>query len=104
MRMTDLWTFLEGPKFGILVGFHVFILLMLVLDLGVFQRKGQTPSFKAAALWSAVWIVLALVFALGIWKYWGLWKSDEADRGTLRAGEFVTGYLVELSLSVDNLF
>jgi tellurite resistance protein TerC len=88
----------------ILIGFHVFILLMLALDLGILQRGGQGLSIQAAAVWSAVWVVLALLFAVGIWRYWHLWHPDDAHKGADRAIEFLTGYLLEKSLSVDNLF
>jgi tellurite resistance protein TerC len=59
---------------------------------------------KEAAGWSIVWIVLAFAFAWGIWQYWDVWYPDEAGLGGQRATEFVTGYLIEKSLSVDNLF
>ncbi|MGA9522134.1 MAG: TerC family protein [Myxococcaceae bacterium] len=75
-------------------GFIVFVLLMLALDLGVFHRKAHAVSFKEAAIWSCVWISLALIFNVGIWK----WFGDEAGMA------FLTGYLVEKSLSVDNIF
>jgi len=67
---------------------------LLALDLGVFQRKAHHPSFKEAAGWSAAWITLALLFGAGIW-----WT-----RGAQSGLEFFTGYLIELSLSVDNVF
>lgn len=76
------------------IGFNVFILLMLALDLGVFHRHAHEVSFREAAAWSAVWITLALVFNAGIWFY----------SGGERALEFFTGYLIEKSLSVDNVF
>lgn len=76
------------------IGFNLFVLGMLALDLGVFHRKSHTVKFKEAILWSAFWISLALVFAVVVY-YW---------RGHQPALEFVTGYLIELSLSVDNLF
>jgi tellurite resistance protein TerC len=75
-------------------GFLVFVLLMLALDLGVFHRKAHSVSFKEAAIWSGVWVSLALLFNAGIFK----WFGDEAGMA------FLTGYLVEKSLSVDNIF
>lgn len=84
------------------VGFCVFILAMLAIDLGVFNRKPHEISYKNAAIWSGVWVALALVFAgllfgpLG-WELFGISRQQKAL-------EFVTGYLIELSLSVDNLF
>jgi tellurite resistance protein TerC len=59
---------------------------------------------KEAALWSAVWIALALLFAFGIWKFWHLWHRDNPEQGPQKALEFLTAYLVEKALSVDNLF
>ena len=84
------------------VGFCVFILAMLAIDLGVFNRQPHEISSKNAAIWSGVWVMLALVFAgllfgpLG-WELFGGARQQKAL-------EFVTGYLIELSLSVDNLF
>ena len=84
------------------VGFCAFILIMLAIDLGVFNRKPHEISYKNAAIWSAVWIALAMIFAgllfgpLG-WELFGVARQQKAL-------EFLTGYLIELSLSVDNLF
>jgi tellurite resistance protein TerC len=79
---------------GIWVGFNLFILLLLALDLGVFHRKAHAVSLKEAGLWSAVWVALAMTFNAGIW-----WL-----RGAEPAVQFLTGYLIEKSLSVDNVF
>src|SRR5262245_33034474 len=76
------------------MGFTLFVLAMLALDLGVFHRKSHEVSIKEALVWSGVWIVLALLFNLGVY-YW---------RGYEPALEFLTGYLIEKSLSVDNIF
>ena len=76
------------------VGFSVFILTMLSLDLGLFNRKAHTIKYREAWIWSAVWVTLAMIFAALVFQY----------QGTQRGFEFVTGYLIELSLSVDNLF
>lgn len=76
------------------IGFNAFVLLMLALDLGVFHRKAHIVSFKESVAWTVVWIVLAMLFNLGVAHYAG---SD-------RALEFLTGYVIEKSLSVDNLF
>ena len=75
-------------------GFTLFILLMLALDLGVFHRKAHVVGFREALAWSGVWIGLALAFNAGVWHWFG------AQRGL----EFLTGYLIEKSLSVDNVF
>jgi tellurite resistance protein TerC len=74
--------------------FNLFVLGMLVLDLGFLQRDGHTVKFREALTWSLIWIGLACAFAVLVFFWHG--------RGT--AVEFVTGYVIELSLSVDNLF
>ena len=76
------------------VVFNVFVLGILVLDLGVFHRKAHVVSLREALAWSCVWVSLALLFGLGIYLL----------RGGEKALEFITGYLIEWSLSVDNLF
>jgi len=76
------------------IGFGAFVVAMLALDLGVFHRKSHEVSLKEALIWSVVWIGLALIFNAGIY-YWD---------GGEKALQFFTGYVVELSLSVDNLF
>lgn len=74
--------------------FNVAILALLLFDLGVLRRKSHDVKLKEALGWSAFWIALALAFCGGIWHY----------DGHQRALEFLTGYLVEYSLSVDNIF
>jgi tellurite resistance protein TerC len=88
----------------ILAVFHLFVFGMLALDLGVFQKRAHAVSPKEAAIWSGLWIALALLFALGIWKFWYIWRPDSAEQGSAKAIEFLTGYIIEKSLSVDNLF
>jgi tellurite resistance protein TerC len=76
------------------VGFNLFVLLMLAVDLGIFHRKAHEVSMKEAAGWSVVWVTLALLFNYGIYHFMGR-----------QAGlEFLTGYLIEKALSVDNIF
>src|ERR1051325_10056487 len=75
-------------------GFIVCVLIFLALDLGVFHRRAHVVKFKEALAWTFVWFVIAMLFALGLVK----WKDQE------HAVEFVTGYLIELSLSMDNVF
>ncbi|HQS57488.1 MAG TPA: TerC family protein [Gallionellaceae bacterium] len=84
-------------------GFIAFVLVMLVLDLFVFGGKtAHKVSVKEAAIWSLVWVSMALVFAYGLWWHLsGTVGQEVADRKTL---EFLTGYLIEKSLSVDNVF
>jgi len=74
--------------------FNLFVLAMLALDLGVFHRRAHQVKFREALAWSAMWITLAAVFAAIVY-FW---------HGHTAALEFVTGYIIELSLSVDNLF
>jgi tellurite resistance protein TerC len=74
--------------------FNIFVLAMLALDLGVFHRKAHVIRIKEALGWSVAWILLSLLFNLGIY-FW---------RGPDTALEFLTGYLIEKSLSVDNIF
>ena len=96
---------LGSAEVWVLVGFHVFVVAMLALDLGVFQRQAHSVSMKEAAVWSTVWVVLALLFAAGIWQFWHLWRPEAPPgEGGAKAVEFLTGYVVEKSLSVDNLF
>ncbi len=76
------------------LGFIVFVLVMLVLDLGFLQRRAHTPSFRQALLWSLVWVGLALCFDAAIWYGYG----------SVYAMQFMTGYIIEKTLSIDNLF
>ena len=84
------------------IGFCVFILVMLAIDLGVFNRRPHEITYKDAAIWSAVWVALALIFAALLFGPLG-WEMFGAARHQ-KGLEFLTGYLIELSLSVDNLF
>lgn len=76
------------------IGFNIFVLGMLAFDLGVFHRNAHTVSTKEAAIWSVIWITLALVFNAGLYFF-----GDHE-----LALQFFTGYLIEKSLSVDNIF
>src|SRR6516162_5890053 len=76
------------------VAFNAAVLCMLAIDLFGFQRKAHAPSTKEAAIWTAVWVALSLGFNALIWSW----------QGNAKALEFLTGYLVEYSLSVDNIF
>jgi tellurite resistance protein TerC len=75
-------------------GFIVFVLAMLALDLGVFHRKAHEVSLKEAAIWSAIWVALAVLFNLSVYAWFG----------PERALEFTAGYLIEKALAVDNIF
>ena len=82
--------------------FLFFVLFMLALDLGVFNRKTHVVSFKEATVWSIVWVVLALAFNFIFYQY-SLSKFGAETAGQV-ALEFLTGYVIEYSLSIDNIF
>src|SRR4051812_34729706 len=100
--------------FWLWIGFVCFVLLMLALDLGVFHRHAHVISIKEAIVWTVVWITLALGFAVFVYlayeRHWfGLGSQlDAADDllndGTRAVQKYLTGYIVEKSLSVDNVF
>lgn len=95
---------------GYWISFLAFVVLMLMLDLGVFHKKNTEVKVKEALLWSAFWIGLALIFNLGIYLFVGhfnLFYLDEQvalSVGKEKAIEFFTAYVLEKSLSIDNLF
>ncbi|NJN42368.1 MAG: TerC family protein [Flammeovirgaceae bacterium] len=76
------------------IAFNVFILVMLVIDLGVFHRKSHEVGVKEALAWTGVWIALAFCFNVFVYYFFG----------EKQAFEFLTGYVIEKSLSVDNIF
>lgn len=76
------------------IWFHVFVFIMLALDLGVFHKEEEEISVKESLIWTGVWISLALLFNLGVYKY----------IGSAEAYEFLTCYVLEKSLSIDNIF
>jgi tellurite resistance protein TerC len=82
--------------------FMAFVLLLLALDLGVFHRHAHVVSFRESLLWSAVWVILALVFNYALFLY--AVNAFGAEEGRRLGLEFLTGYLVEKSLAVDNIF
>jgi tellurite resistance protein TerC len=83
-------------------GFIAFVLVLLALDLGVFHRDAHVVSYRESLAWSVVWITLALAFNYAFYTYAAHRFGDEAG---LRLGlEFLTGYVVEKSLAVDNIF
>ena len=97
------------------LGFTGFVLLLLALDLGVFHRRAHVVSFREASLWSVVWIALALVFNFLFYQY-ASWKfagdprllqipGFDPESAARQVGlEFLTGYVVEKTLSLDNIF
>src|SRR5438552_685007 len=96
------------------IGFILFVLAMLALDLGVFHRKAHVVGVTEALIWSAIWIGLALAFSIVVYfgyeNHWlGLGSAIDAVDGQLNDGrsallKYLTGYVVEKSLSVDNIF
>ncbi|MFN7945120.1 MAG: TerC family protein [Blastocatellia bacterium] len=104
-----------GDYWWLYVGFVLFVLLMLVIDLGIFQRHAHAVSFREAAIWSGVWVALSLIFNFALYHY-ALWQLPRDPRLAALPGfdaaaaawqvalEFLTGYVVEKSLSVDNIF
>lgn len=76
------------------IGFHIFVFIMLALDLGVFHKEDHEVSIKESLTWTGIWILLALVFAVGVHYFIGAKESFE----------FLTAYTLEKSLSVDNIF
>lgn len=81
-------------SFWLWTGFNLFVLAMLALDLGVFHRQAHVVSLRESITWTVVWVTLAALFGGGVWHFAGAGK----------ALEFYTGYLIEYSLSVDNIF
>src|SRR4029453_8511441 len=83
-----------GGSTWLWAGFSFFIVFMLSLDLGLLNRKAHTIRYREAWIWTGVWVTLAMVFAYLVFRY----------QGSKSGLEFLTGYIIELSLSVDNLF
>jgi len=91
MELLTQW--FNGPQFG-WIFFHIIVLTLLVLDLGVFHKKNKSQTIREAFLWSLFWIACGLLFSLYIFY----------TRGAGATAEYLTAYVVEKSLSVDNLF
>jgi len=91
-----------NSQVGWYLGFTLFVLLMLAIDLGVFHRKAHSVSIRESLAWVVVWVSLAMLFNLGIYMGW-IGEISPGDRSR-KAVEFLTGYVVEYSLSMDNLF
>ena len=113
MESTLLFPFAQ--YWGFYLGFTGMVLLLLLLDLGVFHREAHEVSFKEASIWTVVWISLALLFGVGLYGY-ALWDLPGETRLTAIPGfqadaaawqvflEYLTGLVVEKSLAVDNIF
>lgn len=87
-------TELLANKYVVWGGFNLLVLLMLAIDLGIFHRKDHKISLKEGIVWSIIWIVVALIFNIGYY----FWQGHD------KALQFFTGYLIERSLSIDNIF
>lgn len=97
------------------LGFTFFVLALLALDLGVFHKNAHEVSFKEASIWTSIWIGLALVFNFLFYKY-ALWRFstdelylsipgfDPSEQAKTTALEFLTGFVIEKSLAIDNIF
>ena len=113
MESVSLFPF--NDYWGFYVGFTAFVFALLAIDLGIFHREAHEVSFKESLIWSIIWISLALLFNFLFYKY-ALWKFAEDTRLLAVPGfepgsaakqsalEFLTGYIVEKSLAVDNIF
>ncbi|MCW5981850.1 MAG: TerC/Alx family metal homeostasis membrane protein [Bryobacteraceae bacterium] len=113
MPNIDLFPFAEYWPYYL--GFTTLVLILLALDLGLFHRKAHTVEFREATLWCIAWVSLAMLFAWGLHS-WASWKFAGDPRLASLPGwdagrlanqvtlEYLTGYVIELSLSVDNLF
>jgi tellurite resistance protein TerC len=82
--------------------FFAVVLIALGVDLGIANRRSHAPKRRETLIWSAVWVSLALLF--NVFIYWMASQTYNPAQGLLKAKEFLTGYIIELSLSVDNLF
>jgi tellurite resistance protein TerC len=85
-------------------GFLLFVFAMLAIDLGVFHRKAHAVSVKEAGIWTVVWIGLSLLFALGIHFFWDTLVPTSSYSNGEASIAFLTAYVIEKSLSVDNIF
>lgn len=86
------------------IGFNLFVLALLALDLGVFHQKAHKVSIREATIWSIVWITLSLLFNVGMYFFWDDIAPASDYTNSEAALAFLTGYLLEKSLSVDNIF
>lgn len=113
--MDKIYLFPFSDYWGFYVGFIIFVLILLLIDLGIFHRDSHEVSFKESLTWSIIWVSLALIFNV-LFYYYANWKftndinllaipgfNPEAA-AKQSALEFLTGYVVEKSLAVDNIF
>jgi tellurite resistance protein TerC len=86
------------------VGFNLLVLTLLALDLGVFHREAHEVSLREAAIWSVVWIALAMTFNVALYLFWDQIMPNSGLSANDAGLAFLTGYLIEKALSVDNIF
>lgn len=113
--MESIILFPFNDYWGFYVGFTGFVLILLAIDLGVFHREAHEVSFRESLIWTIIWVSLAMIFNFAFYKY-AQWKfSEDATLLSIpgfnpdlvakhTALEFFTGYIVEKSLAVDNIF
>lgn len=97
MELANISLWIWGAFLGVIFAF-------LALDLGVFHRQAHVVRMREALIWSVVWIIVALIFNLGILLYWDRIQPDSAYKNSEAAMAFFAGYLVERALSIDNIF
>lgn len=113
--MTDMLLFPFADYWWFYLGFTGFVLIMLLLDLGVFHKKAHAVSIKESALWSGIWFSLALIFNVGFYYYalstflgdarFSAIPDFDAALAAKQVGlEFLTGFIIEKSLAIDNIF
>ncbi len=113
--MPDSVIFAFSDYWWFYAGFSAFVLALLALDLGVFHKESHRVSFKEAGIWSVVWVALALLFNYGFYRFAlytftgdpqlaGLGALEPAAAARQIGLEFLTGYVVEKSLAIDNIF
>lgn len=113
--MDSIILFPFSDYWGFYMGFTIFVLLLLALDLGIFHKEAHEVSFKESLTWSIIWVSLALIFNFAFYKYAQLKFSEDStllaipgfnpeSAASQTALEFLTGYVVEKSLAVDNIF
>ncbi|PKL83527.1 MAG: hypothetical protein CVV24_04475 [Ignavibacteriae bacterium HGW-Ignavibacteriae-3] len=115
MRLDSVVLFPFSEYWWFYLGFTLFVFVLLAIDLGIFHRDAHEVSFKESLTWSIIWITLALIFNFLLYQY-ALWKFPQVERLVSIPGfnsdtaamqsalEFLTGYVVEKTLAVDNIF
>lgn len=95
---------LAGVSVWVWTTFLALVLGFLALDLGVFHRQAHEIKMREALVWSAIWVVVALIFNLVVWLAWDVIQPNSSYTGSEAGMAFFAGYLVERALSIDNIF